>query len=88
MIHRPEHPVFEGTNLRYGDQLGAAAQIVGYEVDGCELTMVNGDPVPDVRRWHARWFRGARHRAGTTDLDHRHRVRGAGSVVGKCRPAR
>ena len=45
-IHRPEHPVFEGTDLRYGDQLGIPAKIVGYEVDGCELTMLNGDPVP------------------------------------------
>ncbi len=45
-IHRPDHPVFEGTELRYGDQLGVPDKIVGYEVDGCELTMVNGDPVP------------------------------------------
>jgi hypothetical protein len=45
-IHRPDHPVFAGTNLRYGDQLGMPAKIVGYEVDGCELTMLNGDPVP------------------------------------------
>ena len=45
-IHRPDHPVFEGTDLRYGDELGMPAKIVGYEVDGCELTMVNGDPVP------------------------------------------
>jgi hypothetical protein len=45
-IHRPNHPVFDGTKLRYGDQLGAPAKIVGYEVDGCELTMLNGDPVP------------------------------------------
>ena len=45
-IHRPEHPIFEGTKLRYGDQLGMPAKIVGYEVDGCELTLVNGRPVP------------------------------------------
>jgi hypothetical protein len=45
-IHRPDHPVFAGTNLRYGDVLGGPSRIVGYEVDGCELTMVNGDPVP------------------------------------------
>jgi hypothetical protein len=45
-IHRPDHPIFEGTDLRYGDQLGMPSKIVGYEVDGCELTMVNGDPVP------------------------------------------
>jgi N,N-dimethylformamidase beta subunit-like protein len=45
-IHRPEHPIFAGTDLRYGDVLGGPSRIVGYEVDGCELTMVNGDPVP------------------------------------------
>ena len=45
-IHRPDHPVFAGTDLRYGDVLGGPSRIVGYEVDGCELTMVNGDPVP------------------------------------------
>ena len=45
-IHRPDHPVFDGTNLRYGDTLGGPSRIVGYEVDGCEMTMVNGDPVP------------------------------------------
>jgi hypothetical protein len=45
-IHRPDHPIFAGTDLRYGDILGGPSRIVGYEVDGCELTMVNGDPVP------------------------------------------
>jgi hypothetical protein len=45
-IHRPAHPVFAGTDLRYGDVLGGPSRIVGYEVDGCELTTVNGDPVP------------------------------------------
>jgi hypothetical protein len=45
-IHRPDHPVFAGTGLRYGDVLGGPSRIVGYEVDGCELTMLNGDPVP------------------------------------------
>jgi hypothetical protein len=45
-VHRPDHPIFAGTDLRYGDVLGGPARIVGYEVDGCELTMVNGDPVP------------------------------------------
>jgi hypothetical protein len=45
-VHRPEHPLFEGTDLRYGDLLGAADVIVGYEVDGCELTLVQGRPEP------------------------------------------
>ena len=45
-VHRPEHPFFAGTDLRYGDVLGGADRIVAYEVDGCELTMVDGLPVP------------------------------------------
>jgi hypothetical protein len=45
-VWRPEHWAFEGTDLRYGDALGLADAIVGYEVDGCELTMVDGRPVP------------------------------------------
>jgi len=45
-VWRPEHWVFEGTDLRYGDELGRADAIVAYEVDGCDLTMVDGLPVP------------------------------------------
>lgn len=45
-VHLPDHPVFAATDLRYGDVLGGPSRIVGYEVDGCELTMVNGNPVP------------------------------------------
>ena len=45
-VWRPDHWVFEGTDLRYGDALGLADAIVGYEVDGCELAMVDGLPVP------------------------------------------
>lgn len=45
-IHRPDHPIFAGTDLYYGDVLGGSSRIVGYELDGCELTLVNGDPVP------------------------------------------
>ena len=45
-VHRPEHPFFDGTGLRYGDVLGADDRIVAYEVDGCELTMADGLPVP------------------------------------------
>jgi hypothetical protein len=48
-IHRPDHPVFADTDLRYGDVLGGPSRIVGYEVDGCELTMANGDPVPTYK---------------------------------------
>ncbi|HEV8712063.1 MAG TPA: N,N-dimethylformamidase beta subunit family domain-containing protein, partial [Candidatus Binatia bacterium] len=37
-VYRPEHWVFEGTDLYYGDQLGAQAKVFGYEVDGCDYT--------------------------------------------------
>lgn len=45
-VYRPDHWVFAGTGLRYGDLLGAGSYIVGYEVDGCALTLHNGLPVP------------------------------------------
>jgi hypothetical protein len=41
-VQRPEHWVFEGTGLRYGDVVGASATVVGYEVDGCDLEYVDG----------------------------------------------
>ncbi len=45
-IHRPEHWLFEGTGIGYGDVLGAAATIVGYECDGCDFTYRDGLPYP------------------------------------------
>jgi hypothetical protein len=46
-VWRPEHWAFEGTDLRYGDELGRANAIVAYEVDGVELTTgADGLPVP------------------------------------------
>jgi hypothetical protein len=46
-VWRPEHWLFEGTGLRYGDALGLADAIVAYEVDGCELALDDeGLPVP------------------------------------------
>ncbi len=45
-VWRPDHWAFTGTDLRYGDALGLADAIVGYEVDGCDMTMVDGLPVP------------------------------------------
>jgi hypothetical protein len=45
-VHRPDHWLFEGTDLRYGDTFGAPDAIVSYEVDGCELAMEDGLPVP------------------------------------------
>ncbi len=45
-VWRPDHWLFEGTDLAYGDALGLTEAIVAYEVDGCELTMTSGLPVP------------------------------------------
>jgi hypothetical protein len=46
-VWRPEHWVFQGTDLHYGDALGLADTIVAYEVDGCELTTApDGLPAP------------------------------------------
>jgi hypothetical protein len=45
-IQRPEHWVFAGTELKWGDLLGSAEKIVGYECDGCEYTLENALPVP------------------------------------------
>ena len=43
-VHRPDHWLFEGTGLGWGDSLGADAVVVGYECDGCELALVDGRP--------------------------------------------
>ena len=45
-VHRPDHWMFEGTGLDYGDLLGADAVIVGYECDGCDFTVRDGLPHP------------------------------------------
>ena len=45
-VHRPDHWLLDGTRLARGDQLGAALGTVGYECDGCELTLRDGLPVP------------------------------------------
>jgi len=45
-IHRHEHWLFEGTGLGYGDILGAASTVVGYECDGCAFTYRDGLPYP------------------------------------------
>jgi len=48
-VWQPEHWVYEGTGLHYGDEFGAKDAIVSYEVDGCELAMRCGIPVPTRR---------------------------------------
>lgn len=43
-IYRPAHWALRETGLGYGDQLGAAARVFGYEVDGIDYTMTHGLP--------------------------------------------
>ena len=45
-VYRPEHWAFAGTDLYYGDILGARARIFGYEVDGLDYTFRDGLPYP------------------------------------------
>jgi hypothetical protein len=45
-VHRPDHWLFDGTGVGYGDILGADATAVGYECDGCDLTYRDGLPYP------------------------------------------
>lgn len=45
-VHRPEHWVMEGTQLKRNDRFGGKHTIVGYECDGCELRWENGLPYP------------------------------------------
>lgn len=45
-VHRHDHWLFDDTGLTYGDVLGAASTVVGYECDGCAFTYVDGRPVP------------------------------------------
>ena len=45
-VYRPDHWMFEGTSVDYGDVLGASATTVGYECDGCDYTVVDGLPHP------------------------------------------
>lgn len=45
-VHRPDHWLFAGTNLKRGDPFGGKDTIVGYECDGCEFKLENGLPTP------------------------------------------
>jgi hypothetical protein len=48
-MHRPDHWLFAGTNLKRGDSFGAKLpdyKTVGYECDGCELAWKDGLPFP------------------------------------------
>jgi hypothetical protein len=48
-VHRPDHWLFEGANLKRGDVFGDKDTIVGYECDGCELVWKDGLPSPTFR---------------------------------------
>jgi len=46
IVHRPDHWIFEGTNLKRDDRFGGQDTIVGYECDGCEMEWKDGLPYP------------------------------------------
>ncbi len=46
VVYRNDHWVFEGTDLYYGDVLGADVPVVGYEADGVSYAFENGLPIP------------------------------------------
>jgi len=48
-VHRPDHWLFEGTDLKRGAEFGGKDTIVGYECDGCEMTWKDGLPFPTHR---------------------------------------
>lgn len=49
IVHRPDHWLFEGTDLKRDDRFGGKDTIVGYECDGCEMEWKEGLPVPTNR---------------------------------------
>lgn len=49
IVHRPEHWLFEGTDLKRDDRFGGKDTIVGYECDGCEMIWKDGLPFPTNR---------------------------------------
>ncbi|QEG43835.1 N,N-dimethylformamidase beta subunit family domain-containing protein [Roseimaritima ulvae] len=48
-VHRPDHWLFEGTDLKQNNKFGSKDTIVGYECDGCELEWTDGLPFPTHR---------------------------------------
>lgn len=43
-VHRPDHWIFAGTDVKRGTRFGGKDTIVGYECDGCELEWRDGLP--------------------------------------------
>jgi len=48
-VHRPDHWLFAGTDVKRGTAFGGKDTIVGYECDGCELTWKDGLPSPTFK---------------------------------------
>lgn len=48
-VHRPEHWIYAGTEMKRGERFGGAETIVGYECDGCEMEWRDGLPFPTFR---------------------------------------
>lgn len=48
-VHRPDHWIFRGTELKRDERFGGKDTIVGYECDGCEFELKDGLPVPTGR---------------------------------------
>jgi hypothetical protein len=48
-VHRPDHWIFTGTNLKRDEKFGGRDTIVGYECDGCELVWREGLPFPTAK---------------------------------------
>lgn len=45
-VHRPDHWIFEGTDVEQETQFGGKHTVVGYECDGCEMEFIDGLPYP------------------------------------------
>jgi hypothetical protein len=45
-VWRPNHWVYSGTGVRYGDIIGTRDMITVYEVDGCDLALSASDGLP------------------------------------------
>lgn len=48
-VHRPDHWLFAGTDLKRGGTFGGKDTVVGYECDGCELAWKDGLPEPTFK---------------------------------------
>ncbi|MFO0925070.1 MAG: DUF6605 domain-containing protein [Pirellulales bacterium] len=48
-VHRPDHWLLDGTQLKKDDSFGGKDTIVGYECDGCEIEWKDGLPFPTYR---------------------------------------